>query len=66
MFGGRREKTRGLGEDCGLTRFIMGSSHSEKSRGGMRGFLGSRHPNGEVGRIAVGSDFSEVKRRGAP
>ena len=45
----------------GLTRFIMGSSHFEKSRGGMRGFLGSRHPNGEVGRIAVGSDFGEIK-----
>ena len=50
----------------GLTRFIMGSSHFEKSRGGMRGFLGSRHLNGEVGRIAVGSDFGEIKRRGAP
>ena len=42
MLGGRREKKRGLGKDCGFTRLVMGSGHPEKGRGGMRGFLGSR------------------------
>ena len=57
---GMREKKRSLGASCRLTRLLMGSGHSEKDRGGVRGFPRSRLPNGEAGGIAVGPDTGEA------
>ena len=59
------EKERGLGAYCGITRFLMGSGHSEKDRGGVRGLPRSRFPNGEAGGFAVGKDPSEAQWREA-
>ncbi|RVW38449.1 hypothetical protein CK203_082390 [Vitis vinifera] len=42
------KKERGLGAYCGITRFLMGSGHSEKDRRGVRGLPRSRFPNGEA------------------
>ena len=61
MLVGRGEKERGMGENRGLTRLIMGSGYSEKGRGGVWGFLCSQFPNGEAGGTAVGPDSGEAK-----
>ena len=57
---GRGEKERDLGASCRLTRLLMGSGHSEKDKGGVRGFPRSRLPNGEAGGTVVGPDTGEA------
>ena len=55
------EKEQGLGAYYGITRFLMGSGHYEKDRGGVRGLFRSRFPNGEVVGFAVGKDPEEAQ-----
>ena len=65
MLDGWGEKERGLGAYCVITRFLMGSGHSEKDRGGVRGLPHSRFPNREARGFAVGKDPGEAQRQEA-
>ena len=57
------KKALGMGANCGSTRFLMGSDHSEKDRGGVWGVPCSRLLNREARGVVVGTDSGKDEWR---